>query len=185
VALSGDSRARARQLANLRLQRSGPPPAPPAGNARAVVHGAYAALPVDRVDAKARSIAAAVAQDAPVRADDGGLPAADGVVVRLLADALCRLDSIGEYLGRCGWQDSKGRPRAVLDVEARLRNQALDLTRELGMTPRSRAALGLDLVRAVAAGDQLAQHLHDHYGADVEATAEENGDQGFQPEVER
>jgi hypothetical protein len=149
------------------------------------VHGAYAALPVDRVDAKARSIAAAVAQDAPVRADDGGLPAADGVVVRLLADALCRLDSIGEYLGRCGWQDSKGRPRAVLDVEARLRNQALDLTRELGMTPRSRAALGLDLVRAVAAGDQLAQHLHDHYGADVEATAEENGDQGFQPEVER
>jgi hypothetical protein len=127
------------------------------------------------LEAKARSIFDAVAHDAPVRAEDGGLPREDAVTVRLLADALCRLDSIGEYLGRCGWQDAKGEPRAVLDVEARLRNQALDLTRELGMTPRSRAALGLDLVRVATAGDQLAQHLHDHYGADVEATADEDG----------
>jgi phage terminase small subunit len=167
---SRDPSKRAVQLANLRNA-----PAAPRGNRRTVTHGAYAALPAERVDGKVRQVADALAQDAPVRADDGGLPAADAVAVRQLAEALCRLDDIAEYLGRRGWEDDSGKPRPVLDYEGRLRSHVLDLLRELGMTPRARAALGLDLVRAASAGDQLDAHLAQRYGADAEATADEDG----------
>jgi hypothetical protein len=65
-----------------------------------------------------------------VRAPDGALPAADGAVVKLLADTLCRLESIGDYLERRGWESEDGKPRPVLDLEARLRSRALDVMRE-------------------------------------------------------
>jgi len=139
------------------------PPAPPIGNGRAIRHGAYAALAAERLDAKARAVFDALATDAPVR-DRGALPAADSVAVRLLADALFRLDDVAEYLARCGWADAKGNLRPALHVETRLRSQALDLLDRLGMTPTARARLGLDLVRAGQALD-LAQHW-----------AQENGD---------
>lgn len=168
---SRDPRRAAIQRANLRNA-----PAAPVGNRRAATHGAYAALPAERVDEKVREVAAALAQDAPVRAEDGGLPAADVVVVRQLAETLCRLDDISDYLVRRGWEDDSGKPRPVLEYEGRLRSHVLDLLRELGMTPRSRAALGLDLVRAASAGDQLDAHLRERYGADAEATADEPGE---------
>jgi hypothetical protein len=155
---------RGRQIARANLRNA---PAAPRGNQRARVHGAYAAIAAERLEAKTHAIFDALAADAPVRAVDGGLPREDSVVVRLLADALCRLDGIGEFLTRRGWQDDDGQPRAVLDVEARLRGQALNLAVELGMTPRSRAALGLDLVRAASAGDRLDEHLRQQYGGDA------------------
>lgn len=151
------------KLAAQRANLLAVPPGP--GPGRPVSHGAYAAVAVDRLDVKSREIFDALAADAPLRERDGALPAADGVVVRLLADTLCRLDSIGEYLGRKGWQADDGNPRPVLDTEARLRGNALDLLRELGMTPRARAALGLDVVRAGAAFD-LARHWQDEGGDD-------------------
>jgi hypothetical protein len=147
--VSRDPAKRAAQLANLRT-------VPPVGPGRPATHGAYASVAVDRLDAKARTIFDALALDAPLR-DRGSLPAADTVAVRLLADTLCRLDSIGEYLSAHGWQDEAGNPRSVLEIEARLRSQALEQLRELGMTPKARAALGLDVVRAGAAFD-LARH---------------------------
>src|SRR5437588_10509086 len=101
--LSGDPAKRSVQLANLRPGRGGD-----AGIQRARQHGAYAALPAERVSAKVREVSSALAQDAPVRADDGGLPAHDTVAVRQLAEALCRLDDIGAYLLRCGWEDASG-----------------------------------------------------------------------------
>jgi hypothetical protein len=157
---SRDPAKRARQLANL----APAPPLTPLGNRRAATHGAYAAIAVERVELKARQLFDAVASDAPVR-DAGELPSHDGVVVRLLAETLCRIDDVAEFIARRGWQDDKGRPRsAVLEIEQRLRSQALDLLRELGMTPRSRAALGLDLVRVASAQDQLAEHVRDTYG---------------------
>jgi hypothetical protein len=171
VPLSNDSAARARSLANVR-----PGSGASVGNRQAVTHGAFAALSVGRVDAKVEQVAGALAQDAPVRAEDGGLPAADAVVVRQLAETLCRLDDIAAYLVRRGWEDDSGKPRPVLEYEGRLRSHVLDLLRELGMTPRARAALGLDLVRAASAGDQLESHLAARYGAaDAEATADEDG----------
>lgn len=141
--LSGDQAARDRQLANLR--RGGPTPAP--GNRQTVTHGAYGRVALPALDAKSREITQALAADAPVRAADGSLPAADLPAVRLLADTLCRLDSIGDYLERRGWESEDGRPRPVLDYEAKLRSQALDVMKELGMTPASRAKLGLDLAK--------------------------------------
>jgi hypothetical protein len=124
-------------------------PAPPApvGNDRAVSHGAYAQLSAARVDGKVRQVMAALSEDAPVR-DHGELPAADGVAIRLLADVLLRIDDIGEYIARRGWADAKGNPRSVLHLEMRLRDQAAGMLDRMGMNPRSRLALGVDLVRA-------------------------------------
>jgi phage terminase small subunit len=150
--LSGDPERRQAQLANLQPGRGS------AGvrNRRAVSHAAYAALPAERIDQKVREVVEALTIDAPVRDHDGGLPAADAVAVRQLAEALCRLDDIAVYLVRRGWEDETGKPRPVLEYEARLRGHVLDLLRELGMTPASRARLGLDLVKA--ASFDLASH---------------------------
>jgi hypothetical protein len=141
--LSNDPERRARQLANLRAGAG----AARRGDQRRLEHGAYARLPADRIDTKVRDVMAAVAADAPVRDVDGGLPAHDTVVVRQLAEALCRLDDIADYLIRRGWEDESGKPRPVLEYEGRLRSHTLELLRELGMTPASRAKLGLALAR--------------------------------------
>lgn len=81
----------------------------------------------------------AVAADAPLRDDAGELPAADHVQVRLLAECLCRLEDVS---------------RSLIELEGRLRREAADHLRELGMTPASRAKLGLDVAR----GFDLAKH---------------------------
>lgn len=143
--LSADPVKRAKQLANLRPT---PYPAAPVGNARRREHGAYGVIARQELEEKVRDVFDALSADTPVREVDGGLPAADAPAVRMLAEVLCRLDRIAEYLMRRGWQDDDGLPRPVLDYEARLRSHSLDLLKELGMTPRSRAALGLDLARA-------------------------------------
>ena len=143
--LSRDPTKRVRQLSNLRPVSF--PPAP-VGNVRRREHGAYGVIAREELEVKVREVFDALAADTPVREADGGLPAADVPAVRMLAEVLCRLDRIAEYLTRRGWQDDDGLPRPVLDYEARLRSHSLDLLKELGMTPRSRAALGLDLARA-------------------------------------
>jgi phage terminase small subunit len=164
--LSSDPKRRSRQLAN--LQPGGGAAGP--GNGRAVTHGAYAALAPDRLDVKAREVFDALGADAPVRDGDGSLPAADVAAVRLLADVLCRLDDIGGYLSRRGWEGEDGKPRPVLDYEARLRGHALDLMRELGMTPASRAKLGLDLVRAKRTLDQEVADARGAWGDAIDGT---------------
>jgi hypothetical protein len=143
--LSDRPAARARQLANLR-----PAPPAPAGNQRPRTHGAYAVVARERLEEKALAVFDALSADAPLRNPDGQLPAADAVPVRLLAECLCRLDSIGDYLRDFGWRGPDGEPRLVLlDLERRLRAEASDHADALGMTPRSRAKLGLDLQRSV------------------------------------
>jgi hypothetical protein len=152
--LSPDPAKRARQLRNL---RKGGPPAP-RGNTWAVTHGATAKIARDRLEAKEREVFDAVAADAPLRNGDGSLPAADGVLVRLLAEALCRLDSIGSYLRDHGLIDPKtGQPRSVLEIEGRIRREAADYAEALAMSPRSRVKLGVALVQAAsAAGEEEA-----------------------------
>jgi hypothetical protein len=90
VPLSDDPAKRARQLANLNPKAR----LAPAGNRRAVKHGGYATIAVDRLDSKVREVFDAVAEDAPLRDTASGLPRADTVQVRLLADVLCRLDDV-------------------------------------------------------------------------------------------
>jgi hypothetical protein len=49
-----------------------------------------------------------------------------------------------------GWRDRKtGEARSVVDLARRLRAEALGYAESLGMTPRSRAKLGLDLQRTI------------------------------------
>jgi hypothetical protein len=142
--LSKRQAARDRQLANL---ARGDNPAP-AGNRRAVTHGGYARIAAERLDAKAREVFEALSLDAPLRARGGELPAADSVAVRLLADALCRLEDVAADIRDHGWRDrTSGEQRPVVDLEQRLRREALDYCEALGMTPRSRGRLGLDLAR--------------------------------------
>lgn len=160
--LSADPVKRARQLGN--LQRGGGRPLSPE-HRPALRHGAYATIAADRLDAKAREVFDALAADAPLR-ERGELPAADGAVVRLAAEALCRLDSVSDYLARRGIEDEKGQLRAgVLEVEGRLRREASDHLEALGMSPRSRARLGVDVARAQAF--DLAQHWAEQDGDDV------------------
>jgi hypothetical protein len=137
--IGGGGTGNARSLAN--LKRGGQTTRPDL----AVKHGAYARVAAEALDEKTRTIYDALAADAPLRADDGGLPSHDAVQVRLLADVLCRLDSVGAWLaGR--WASDEGRP--VLEVESKLRREAADYLDALGMTPRSRARLGIDVRRA-------------------------------------
>jgi hypothetical protein len=144
--LSTDPEKRTRQLQNLR--QGGAPPAPH-GNQRRVTHGGYADVATERADAKTADIMHALAGDLPLRDHDGRVPAADMAAVELLARALVRLGDVAEWLTRRGIEDGKGELRTnVLDLERRLRAEAAEHADRLGMTPRSRAALGVDLVRA-------------------------------------
>jgi len=147
-------------------------PAAPTGNARAVSHGAYRRLLDEAdVDAAERRVFAALAEDAPVRDAAGDLPAADAPAVRLLADVLVRLDGVRDFIRRRGIEDEAGRLReTVLDLERRLRLEAADHSAALGMTPRARAALGLDLARATSF--DLAQHWA---GDTIDAEAASDG----------
>ena len=150
VPLSSDPAARGRQLANLVSA-----PRAPVGNQRARSHGGYAAVVRERLDVKVLEVADALGSDLPLRDADGGVPRADAVAVRLLAENLCRLDDVSAHLRDFGLFDqATGEPRPALDLERRLRAETLDLAESLGLTPRSRARLGLDLQR----GFDLAAH---------------------------
>jgi len=147
---SSDPRKRERQLANLR-----PGPPAPGGNRLAVRHAGYAAVARERLEAKALEVYDALGSDLPLRDAAGGVPRADAVAVRLLSESLCRLDDVSAHLRDFGLFDqATGEPRPALDLERRLRAETLDLAESLGLTPRSRAKLGLDLQR----GFDLAAH---------------------------
>jgi phage terminase small subunit len=152
--LSRDPDARERQLANL---RPGAVTAP-AGNTRAVSHGGYARIAQERLDAKAREIFDALASDAPVRVNDQ-LPAHDAAAFTLLTDLLCRLDTLRADIALQGMLvergKRKGQVRPAVELEAKLRRDAADLLDRLGMTPASRARLGVDVKRAESIADEL------------------------------
>jgi hypothetical protein len=159
VGLSRDPQKRERQLANLR--RGGPPA--PLGNTRALKSGAWARISEAELQGKVREVFDALAADAPVR-EDGALPAADALVVRLLAENRVRRERVSASELRHGIENGDGSVRAVVHLGLRLDAQALDLARELAMTPRARVALGVDLVRAASADDRLREHLQRTYG---------------------
>jgi len=145
MGLSSREPARRRQLQNLKRGNNDAP----VGNRLSTTHGGYTRVLADTLDAKVRDVFNALAQDAPLR-ENGGLPCADTVVVRLLAECLCRLDSVSADLRDHGWRDrATGEARTAVEVEQRLRREALSYAIEMGMTPRSRAQLGLAVARTV------------------------------------
>lgn len=166
--LSKREAARRRQLANLTAR----PPAPEPGNQRARRHGGYAAVAVARMEAKVREVFDALAADAPLRDQVGELPAADGALVTLAAECLCRLEDVSANVRDHGLLDGEGGVRPVVELEGRLRREAADYLDALGCTPRSRARLGLDVAR----GFDLAEHWAEQDRREREASAVATGD---------
>lgn len=152
MALSSDPDKRARQIANL---VPGAKPAPP-GNTRALKHGARARLDEGRLADKRAEVAEILADDAPLRDAEGKLPRADELAVSLLAETLVRLDGVRTYLDLHGLLTEKGEIRPAVAIEDRLIARAFGFAEALGMTPRSRAKLGLDVARST--GFDLAAH---------------------------
>jgi hypothetical protein len=141
--LSGNARKRERQLANLRPTPVGQ------GNRLAVRHGGYATIAHGRLEEKQREVFDALSADAPLRDARDELPRHDAAQVALLAEVLCRLDDVNAYLAAHGYLDDKGRVHPAAELAGRMRREASDYLDALGMTPKSRAKLGLDLQRTV------------------------------------
>jgi Phage terminase, small subunit len=135
MALSKRKAARERSLANLKNA----PPAPP-GNARALRHGGYAAVSAAERDGELRRIRDALAEDAPL------LDRADAVMLELLADAIVHWRRVRAHIADHGWRDKDG-PKPEVDLSQRLRREIADYLDEMGMSPRARVKLGLDLRR--------------------------------------
>lgn len=114
------------------------------GNRMSVSHGAHRPnLPARRVEAKADEIAEAV----PVRGQDGRLHPSDHHAVRMLADVLVRIDLAEAHLAEVGMVNRKGEAHSLLRHISRWENHALRLMHEMGMTPKARAELGVDLAK--------------------------------------
>jgi len=140
--LSRDPAARARQLANLTRR----PPAPPRGNGRALRHGAHARkATLIRAGSWAALILAELEAEAPLRDEDGALPAADRQLVELLASALARLEAVSGWLELRPAVDELGREWPAEQAAHRLRLECARYLEALGMSPTSRAALGLNI----------------------------------------
>jgi len=145
VPLSRDPDARSRQLGNLK-----PAPAAPAGNLRTLRHGGRATASTLPVAETAEEIRQALADSAPVRAQDGGLPPADEAAVEVAALALARVRRVTAWLDAFGYLDEKtGDVKPAVRYLEQATRTAERLLSALGMTPTSRARLGLDLARQV------------------------------------
>jgi hypothetical protein len=134
-----------RQLANLRNA-----PAAPKGNTRTLRHGGRATaatLPVSEVVLEVRD---ALAASAPVRDQAGGLPIADEATVELAARALCRVRRVEAWCDMHGYLDERtGDVKPAVRYLEEATRTADRLLSSLGMNPRARARLGLDLQRSV------------------------------------
>jgi hypothetical protein len=135
-------------LAN--IQQDGQPVAgAEEGNTRAVTHGVNATLALQpRTQVLAEYLVSIVPGFA-----DSDLPS-----VWTLAGVLAQIEAGRAYIEEHGMLDKKGRPQPVMATLTTLQNTAHRMTESLGLTPASRAKLGLD----VAKGQSLA--------AEIEAT---------------
>jgi len=141
---SRDPAKRAKQLANLR-----PAPPAPAGNRQTLRHGGAATGATLPVSEAVREIVDALAASAPVRDAAGELPAADEATVELAARALCRVRRVEAWCDMHGYLDERtGDVKPAVRYLEQATRTADRLLTVLGMNPRSRAALGLDLARA-------------------------------------
>lgn len=141
--LSEDPDKRARSLANLR-----PWPPPKKGSLGRNRKDGLRSKRQIGVDAIRMEIYDQIAADAPVR-EHGELPPGDRIVVELLAREIARIREADAYLAKHGVLDENGVPRPALKLLERAGANAVELMRELALTPKSRAAIGVDLVRSI------------------------------------
>jgi hypothetical protein len=71
-------------------------------------------------------------------------------LVAQLARTLVRLDRLAAWLDQHGIQDRRGKIRSAARWESKLTSQAVSMMSALGMSPTSRAKLGLNLVERQA-----------------------------------
>lgn len=131
------------------------------GLQRRLVHGGYARLVADEVDEQERLIFDALAEDAPIREVDGGLPAADTLTVSLLAECLAHRNRVKAHIAAYGeyWQSGKrkGDERPAVGRLVQLRREADRLADKIGMGSAARAKLGVDLARTVDEARRLTE----------------------------
>jgi hypothetical protein len=130
--------------------------AAPKGNKRALKHGGKAEPDAAKVRAIEDDIYAALAAAAPVRTGQD-LPAADQAAVRLCARTLARLESVSAWIDKHGPLDAKGKPRSAAIWERRLTATAAKQLAALGMTPQSRARIGVDVAQVVDLATALSE----------------------------
>lgn len=123
-------------------------PKAPKRNTRSVVHhGRTEHAVIPGTDEARAEIVEALAAAAPVRDPDGGLPAADAAIVEVAARELARIRNVDDWLARHGVLDRRGHVRPAAGYLEKATRTLDRLLNSLGMNPRSRAVLGLDLAR--------------------------------------
>lgn len=150
--LSKDPDKRANQLRNLpNLRGEATSASWLPGSSPALVHGGRTRRPAPVVtDPIVREIERALADDLPLRAQDGGVPAPDRVMVELAAVALLRVRRVSAFLELHGDTDTRGRMRPELDTLGAAVESAARMLDRLGCSPKARAALGVDVARSAA-----------------------------------
>lgn len=132
-------------LANIQ-RNGGPVNGQPAGEpGRALTHGFKSTV---AIAPQAQAIADTLRELVPA------YTASDEPALTLLAWQLARIEAANTYLAEHGLLDGKGRPRPVLKVLSTSENSAARLMDALGLTPTSRARLGVDLAKT---GDLVAE----------------------------
>lgn len=155
---SKDPEKRARQVANL-VPGAG---AGDGGHQRGRTHGIRAAVTDGELEAGIAAVSAAL----PIKDPDGNAPASVQFAVRQLAEVMVRRERCAVELDARGLERPDGGLRAAVEYDARLMNVQLRLMVELGLTTRSQAALGFDVVRAQSAQEALRAHIAAKYGGD-------------------
>ena len=151
--LSRDDEARKRQLENLRPGAGAWRP----GATPALKHGLRTRKPGPVVlDSIVREIEDALAGDLPLKDGEGNAPAPDRFAVELAAVALLRVRRCWTYLELHGDDDERGNLRPAFTELGKAVESAARMLDRLGMSPRARAALGVDLGRMQTF--DLAQH---------------------------
>lgn len=146
--LSRDKGARARQLANLR-----PAPPAPAGHQRSLRHGGHSELLLRDVESEVEELMDALGDAVPVRDVGGGVPAADVPAIERAARALKRWRTLSTWCDAHGRIVEKtGAVKPAADLELKAERELAAALDALGMTPTSRARLGLDLARTARHG---------------------------------
>jgi hypothetical protein len=127
----------------------------PRGHDLSLKHGAYGV----RLAPRAEELAAGIRELVPARSDS------DEPTIRLLAMVLARIEAAHVWMGEQDlgiFRNAAGEIQPVLRALSTWENTAARLLDRLGMTPTSRAALGLDLSRT---GEALRAHLEERYGS--------------------
>ena len=151
--LSKDPERRERQLANLKRGDSGTPKGEPSTR---LTHGGRSVLLFRDVEAEVRELMEALAETVPVRDPDGSVPAADLAAVEYAARTLKRYRHLAAWCDAHGRiEERTGKVKSAAEYELQAERSLANALDALGMTPTSRAKLGLDLQRTAASAEEV------------------------------